>query len=506
MATPIRGRRHGGTSGWASRAGHAIRRTPVLVTLTALWIVYCVTAWQPGSGTGQGGSSEGGLAFALGTPFRGFGERGRRGLRGFGLVSPEESLTPLPDFDGKCPGAEEAFRSSDDLSLWKPEGEWNVSGPKHRVALFTGAYDHIRDGVALTLNRLVAFLELQGHEVIVLAPTIENPPFMHAGTLVPVPSVPAPGRKEYRVSLGLTASLRERLAEFRPTLVHIATPDVLGFQAQTWALAAQVPIVCSYHTHFTSYLQYYHLSALEDATWRLLQSFYNSCLHTYTPTKEIASELSAHGVTSSLRIWPRGVDYRAFTPAHRCPEWRRELGISPDEPVVLLVCRLVWEKALDVYADVIRGLRASGLRHKSVIVGNGPALAGLQDLLPDSIFLGSLQGAQLARAYASADIYFFPSQTETFGMTTLEAMGSGLPTVVTNSTGSGSIVIHGETGFLAEPNDRVALLAYTQRLVEDAALRKRMGEAGVKRAREVYQWGNALSRLVGYYGEISATE
>src|SRR5919204_395272 len=177
-----------------------------------------------------------------------------------------------------------------------------------RIALFTGNYNHIPDGVSLTLNRLVAYLERGGAAVQVYAPTIASPPIRHAGTLVAVPSIPAPGRPEYRVSVALPRAARAAFAAFRPDIVHIATPDYLGLRALRLARAARVPTVASYHTHFTSYLRYYGLQPLEGVVWRYLRWFYARCEHLYVPTPSMTDVLRRNGIDGNLRLWPRGVD------------------------------------------------------------------------------------------------------------------------------------------------------------------------------------------------------
>ncbi|HUF08244.1 MAG TPA: glycosyltransferase, partial [Rhodothermales bacterium] len=230
-----------------------------------------------------------------------------------------------------------------------------------RIALFTGAYNHIADGVSLTLNRLVAFLENADTEVLVFAPTVRNPPVDHAGTLVPIPSIPVPGRSEYRISLGLPLAARRRLAEFEPTLFHIATPDLLGYRALKIAQRWGVPAVASYHTHFSSYLKYYGFGSLESAMWKYLANFYRQCEHIYVPSPSMADVLWDHGITDGLRLWSRGVDTSRFSPALRSLEWRRAQGVRDDEVLVSFIGRLVWEKGLRVFADVIDGLQQRGV-------------------------------------------------------------------------------------------------------------------------------------------------
>lgn len=373
-----------------------------------------------------------------------------------------------------------------------------------RIALFTGAYNHVVDGVALTLNRLVSYLEAEGVSVRVFAPTIDDPPIQHAGTLVPVPSIPMSGRPEYRVSLGLGVHAMEALDRFNPTLVHIATPDILGVQALFYARMRGIPVVASYHTHFSSYLEYYRLEWAERGMWRFLSWFYSKCVHLYVPTRSMAEVLGEHGITEGVEIWPRGVDIRQFDPAKRSMEWRRDLGFSDTDIVVCFVSRLVVEKGLDVFADVVQRLQRAGEPVRCLVVGEGPARDMLQEAVPRAVFLGHQEGEDLARAYASADVFLFPSQTETFGNVTLEAMASGLPTVCADATGSSSLVLHEQTGYLVPDRNVDVYADRVRKLVHDAALRQQMGMAA--RAEAVtYSWRLILGRINAYYDTILAS-
>src|SRR5690606_11649352 len=327
---------------------------------------------------------------------------------------------------------------------------------RRRVALFTGAYNHIADGVSLTLNRLVSFLQRHDTETLVFAPTVDDPPVNHAGTLVPIPSIPLPGRPEYRASLGLPRSARATLKHFRPNVVHIATPDFLGYKALRLAERWKIPVVASYHTHFSSYLKYYGFGGLESVMWRYLQNFYSRCRHVYVPSPSMAEVLRSHGIESGLRLWSRGVDTSRFNPSRRSNEWRRSMGVGDDEILVSFIGRLVWEKGLRVFADVIQNVEQRGIPHRSMIVGEGPALTELRERLPSTLFTGYLEGTALARAYASSDVFLFPSDTETFGNVTLEAMASGVPTVCADATGSRTLVEHGETGLLVPAGNSAA--------------------------------------------------
>lgn len=380
------------------------------------------------------------------------------------------------------------------------DGASSCASPR-RVALFTGNYNHIPDGVSLTLNRLVAHLEAQGDEVLVFGPTVEEPPMEHEGTFLPVPSMPAPGRAEYRVSLWFRDEARRKLEAFDPDLVHIATPDLLGWQALRWAKQQGVPVVGSYHTHFSSYLKYYKLQVLEPVVWAYLRRFYGQCEHVYVPSPSVADALTDHGIDDGIRLWTRGVDMDRFGLHRRSEDWRARHGFAPDDVVVTFVGRLVWEKGLDVFADVVRALERSGLPHRSLIVGDGPAQAALERRLPNTTFAGYLSGTELATAYASSDVFLFPSDTETFGNVTLEAMASGLPTICADATGSRGLVRHGETGFLVPPGDAAAFATRAAQLVSDTALRTRLGEEALAHA-QAYSWNAVMNRLVTYYDEV----
>lgn len=370
-----------------------------------------------------------------------------------------------------------------------------------RIALFTGAYNHIADGVSLTLNRLVAYLGQKGAEVRVYAPTTDRPALEHAGTLVPVRSVQAPGRPDYRVSLPFSRATRKSLTEFRPDVFHIATPDLLGLSALRAARRSGTTVVASYHTHFASYLDYYRLGVLEGGVWGYLRWFYNECKQVYVPTPSMLQVLEQHGIRSDMRLWPRGVESDLFNPGRRSVEWRRAQGFDDDEVVVTFVSRLVAEKGLNVVEDVARGLAQRGVRHKVLIVGDGPEGPALRAALPDAVFAGHQRGEALATAYASSDVFLFPSETETFGNVTLEAMSSGLPAVVANATGSNALVTDGTNGFLVTPRDSAGFLDRVSRLIADRDLRGRMGAAARHEA-ELYEWSRILDRIASYYEEL----
>lgn len=370
-----------------------------------------------------------------------------------------------------------------------------------KVALFTGNYNHIRDGVSLTLNRLVRYLMDQGVEVLVFGPTINPPALDHAGELVAVPSNKLPGRPEYRFSKSFPASARKTLKSFNPDIVHIATPDLLGYKALRWAMKHNKKIVSSYHTHFASYLKYYKLSALEFLFWKYLRCFYSKCEQLYVPTPTMADELRERGIEADIKIWARGIEQDLFNPEKRSEEWRQKHGFEKDDVVITFVSRLVWEKNLELYADILNRLKKTHSNVKAMVVGDGPAGEGLRKMLPDAVYTGFLKGEELATAYASSDVFFFPSDTETFGNVTLEAMASGLPCVVADAAGSKSLVEQNVNGFLADINQNDLFFSYLERLVTNDKLRAEMASASVKKSKN-YSWANINGQLLSYYEEL----
>jgi glycosyltransferase involved in cell wall biosynthesis len=377
----------------------------------------------------------------------------------------------------------------------------DVSPSDLRVALFTGNFNYAVDGVSLTLNRQVAYLIGRGVAVRVFSPTVADPPIPAAGPVVSVPSLPFPFNPIYRFALGLPRRARRELAAFRPNLVHLATPDWLGFAALAWARRRGVPAVATFHTHLSSYLKFYGFGLLEPAAWWLQRRFYNRCAETYVPSASMRDVLAAHGVRGPLVVWPHGVDTDRFGPGRRSNGWRKKLGVGEDDVLIAFVGRLVWEKGLEVFARVVEGLRSAGVPHRSAVIGDGPARAALAARLPETRFTGFLDNSDLATAFASADIFLYPSASETFGLVTVEAMASGLPVVAADAPGSRDLVADGVQGFLRRPGDADDFRQAVERLIAGPDLRRRMGVAALARAAE-FRWPAVLEQLVGHYCRV----
>ena len=367
-----------------------------------------------------------------------------------------------------------------------------------RVALFSGNYNYVRDGANQALNRLVGYLLGQGVKVRVYSPTVDTPAFEPTGDLVSIPSMPIPGRSEYRLGLGLNAAVRKDLADFVPNIIHISAPDIIGHRAVSWARHRRIPAVASVHTRFDTYLTYYHLQSLEPLARGIMRRIYQRCDAILSPAESMAAVLHAQRMSRDISIWTRGVDRGQFNPGRRDMAWRRELGIDDDELVIAFLGRVVMEKGLDVFSDAIDVLVERGIRHHVLVIGEGPARGWFENRLPNAIFLGHQVGFDLSRALASTDVFFNPSITEAFGNVTLEAMACALPVVAASATGTTTLVRDGENGTLVEPGDADGFADALEAYARDPALRAKHGAAGLAYA-ETHDWDSINSVVLKTY-------
>ena len=367
-----------------------------------------------------------------------------------------------------------------------------------RVALFSGNYNYVRDGANQALNRLVGYLLRQGVKVRVYSPTVKNPAFPATGDLVSVPAIPIPGREEYRMPIALPPRVKRDLAEFNPNVVHVSSPDIVGHRAVTWARKNKVATVASVHTRFETYLAYYHLQMFEPDVRAILRRFYSRCEVVMAPAESTAAVLRAQRMNRDIAIWSRGVERDQFNPERRDMDWRRSLGIGDDELVIAFLGRVVMEKGLDVFSDAVRAFGTHGIKHRVLVIGEGPARPWFEEQLPEAIFLGQQTGADLARALASCDLLLNPSTTEAFGNVTLEAMACALPVVAAEASGTNSIVRHNVTGTIVDPEDVDEFAAVLAAYATDPELRRRHGQAGLAVA-ETMDWDTINSAVVRVY-------
>lgn len=366
-----------------------------------------------------------------------------------------------------------------------------------RIALFSGNYNYVRDGANQALNRLAGYLERQGCTVRVYSPTSRTPAFAPAGTLVSVPSIAIPGRRDYRLGLGLPRKIRADLTAFAPDIVHVSAPDWTGTAAQHFAVSAGIPVVASLHTRFEKYAAFYGAGLLRPVMERHLHRFYRRSDRILVPTGAIVDEFAQAGLGSRTRLWGRGVDRKQFTPQARDISWRRAIGIAQREIVILHFGRLVREKGLADYVALCRRLIAEGLPVRPLVVGDGPERAWMEWQLPQARFAGHLMGGELGRAVASADIFLNASVTEAFGNVTLEAMASGLPSICVDMPSTRNLLKAG-SGLLFAHGDTEHALAALRQLVSAPQQRATMG-ARAREASVAYDWDGASRQVLDAY-------
>ena len=370
-----------------------------------------------------------------------------------------------------------------------------------RLALFSGNYNYVRDGANQALNRLAGYLLRQGAKVRVYSATTDTPAFEPTGDLVSLPSVPIPARPEYRLTTGLPDYVRKDLAEFAPNILQISSPDIAAHRAVTWARQRNVPVIGSIHTRFETYLAYYNLQFVEPLLRVMLRRLYRRCDALIVPARSTASVLHAQRMNDHIYLWGRGVDREQFNPGRRDMGWRQSIGIADDELVVMFLGRLVLEKGLDIFAATVDELRRRGIRHRALVIGEGPARAMFENEMPTGIFIGHLVGDELARAVASSDVFLNPSVTEAFGNVTLEAMACALPVVAAAATGTTSMVRDGENGLLIEPGDIDAFADALEAYARDPSLRKRHGDAGLAHAK-TQDWDEINAAVLKVYASV----
>lgn len=370
-----------------------------------------------------------------------------------------------------------------------------------RVAIITENFLPKLDGVTRTIAMLLEHLQRQGHAAMVIGP--EGSPRHYAGArVIAVPGVPLPFYPELRV-LFPTRIVGRRLARFQPDIIHLADPMMLGMAGLYWAKRIAVPVVAAYHTNIADYMTHFRMGALEQPIWAYRRFLHNQCAATLCPSPSTAAILQRQGF-ERVHLWPRGVDSELFSPAKRDPARRAELGADDATTVLLYVGRLSYEKNIHILASAYRQLARPDLR--LVIVGDGPArpeLAASLRGLPVT-FTGYLAGEALAATYAAADLFAFPSTTETFGQVVQEAMASGLPVVGCDAEGVRDLVQDGVTGLLARPDDVATFTAAMRALVDDPTRRTMMGLA----AREISAtrtWTSVMDNLLGLYADILRT-
>ena len=367
-----------------------------------------------------------------------------------------------------------------------------------KIAIVTETFLPSTDGIVTRLCATIRWLRRHGHQITVIAPDLGVYDY-HGAAVEGVPARPFflyPDKKLSMPSRRVGALLRR----IEPDLVHIVNPAMLGAAGIYYARKLRLPMVASYHTQIPKYADYYRVPFLKPALWWWLRLLHNRADLNLCTSQSVLDELNGRRFRN-VRLWKRGVDTERFGPQYRDEEMRRRLsGGRPDKTVLLFVGRLAAEKGIERIREALGTLPDVCL----ALVGDGPHRPDLEKRFQgtSTVFTGFLHGEELARAYASADLFVFPSTTETLGLVILEAMASGLPVVAGRSGPTCEQIEDGVTGVLYDP-DRPGDLAEAVRRLKDESLRERISRNACAAADRI-GWNGACEQLLEYYQTVLA--
>ncbi|MBW4582656.1 MAG: glycosyltransferase family 1 protein [Tildeniella nuda ZEHNDER 1965/U140] len=366
-----------------------------------------------------------------------------------------------------------------------------------RIALFTETFLPKVDGIVTRLRYTVEQLQRLGDQVLVISPdgglTEYKGAQIHGVSGFPLPLYP-----ELKLALP-RPSIGHAVERFKPDLIHVVNPAVLGLAGLFYSKALNIPLLASYHTHLPEYLQHYGLGMLEGFLWELLKAGHNQARLNLCTSTAMRQALTEHGI-ERVSVWQRGVDTETFQPYLSSLEMRSHLSQGhPESPLLLYVGRLSPEKEIDRIKPVLESIPGARL----ALVGDGPHRQSLEQHFAGTAthFVGYLQGRELATAFASSDAFVFPSRTETLGLVLLEAMAAGCPVVAARSGGIPDIVQDGVNGYLFDPLDEGGAIAATQRLLANAEERE-MLRRNARREAERWSWEAATRQLRSYYQSV----
>ena len=363
------------------------------------------------------------------------------------------------------------------------------------VCIVTETYAPEINGVASTLGRLASGMRARGHTVSLVRPrqpidVARRRP--EPGTLL-VTGMRLPGYKGLQLGLPAGAALRAAWSRNRPDAVYVATEGPLGWSAARAGAALGIRVCSGFHTNFDRYVRHYGAGWLRRPVAAYLRRFHNTTAGTLVSTEGLRDELRAAGF-ERLGVLGRGVDRVRFDPGRRSPALRAAWGATHEDLVALYVGRLAPEKNVELAVAAYRAMQQTGWGLRFVVVGDGPLGATLASAHPDLVFRGFRTGDDLAAHYASADVFLFPSETETFGNVTLEAMASGLAVVAYDYAAAHVHVEHGVTGVLVEPGDRDGFIRAATALAQTReklpAMRRR-----ARTAMEAVDWSRVVERF-----------
>ncbi|MCX7672380.1 MAG: glycosyltransferase family 1 protein [Thiobacillaceae bacterium] len=372
-----------------------------------------------------------------------------------------------------------------------------------RLAVVTETYPPEINGVAMTVARFVRALQAREHQVQLIRPrqsTTDRPERETNLEQVLRPGVPIPRYAGLKMGLPAKSALKRLWSLKRPDLVHVVTEGPLGWSAVAAARALRLPVATDFHTNFHSYSLHYGLGWLKRPIAAYLRRFHSQARLTLVPSLSIRRELEQAGFRN-LEVVARGVDTQLFDPARRSAALRAAWGVGEAGLAVLYVGRVAPEKNLELLLTAHQAIAQSRPDARLVVVGEGPALEGLRARAPDAVYCGARRGEVLAMHYASADVFLFPSLTETFGNVLLEAMASGLACVAFDYAAAAEHVHHGVNGLKAPYGDAQAFIQAAVRLACETDLRRTLGEAARSTALGL-SWERIYARLEGLFLDL----
>ena len=333
--------------------------------------------------------------------------------------------------------------------------DYPATRPSLRIAVVTETWPPEVNGVAMTLAKLVQGLSHRNHDVQLIRPrqTKSESPLNDASLEeVLMRGMPIPRYPELKLGLPSKKTLVKTWTLRRPDVVHIATEGPLGWSALQAAKVLKLPVTSDFRTNFQSYSKHYGVGWLRKPIVAYLRKFHNATACTMVPTRELMRTLSQNGF-ANLKVVSRGVDTKLFNIAKRDTSLRSSWGATDDTKVLISVGRMAPEKNLDQVLKTYDALKSTGQAFKLVMVGDGPLKEQFQKRYPEIIFPGMLSQTNLATYYASSDLFIFPSQTETFGNVTLEALASGIPVLAFDCAAARDWVQTGVNGWLIAENN-----------------------------------------------------
>ena len=370
-----------------------------------------------------------------------------------------------------------------------------------KIAFFTETFLPKVDGIVTRLTKTIDNLVQNGDEIVVFCP--EGCPTEYKGAkIIGVAAMPLPLYPELKLGLPGPA-VSDALENFKPDLIHVVNPAVLGLGGIWLAKSNNIPLIASYHTHLPKYLEHYGMGMLEPLLWELLKAAHNQALLNLCTSTAMVEELESKGIKRTA-LWQRGVDTETFKPEFRSQKMRNKLlGKYPDKNSLLIyVGRLSAEKQIERIKPVLEEIPDACL----ALVGDGPYRNQLEKIFENTQtnFIGYLSGEELASAYASGDIFLFPSSTETLGLVLLEAMAAGCPVIGANKGGIPDIINDGVNGCLYDPDGvdqgKSSLIEATKKILNNNTKKENM-RIEARNESEKWNWSQATLQLKKYYEE-----